>query len=69
MKLAKDVVNNQPSDATMATIVASLKSLHTTHIAFSVPMNSNVDFIARGNNPNPRTVDPVLDSNVRPVRI
>jgi len=57
MKLAKDVVNNQPSDATMATIVASLKSLHTTHIAFSVPMNSNVDFIARDNNPNPRTVE------------
>jgi hypothetical protein len=57
MKLTKDVVNAQPSEVTIAAIVASLKTLNLTHIAIAVPLNSNAEFLAHGNNPSPRTVE------------
>lgn len=57
MKLTKDVVNAQPSDATIAAIVASAKALNATHVAIAVPLDSNAEFLAQGNNPSPRTVE------------
>jgi hypothetical protein len=57
MKLTKDVVNDQPSDATIAAVVASLKTLNVTHIAVSMPMNSNAEFLAHGDHPSPRSIE------------
>lgn len=57
MKLTKDVVNNQPSDGQIASVVASAKSMHVTHVAFSTPIDSNSEFQQYGNKPSPRTIE------------
>lgn len=57
MKLTKDTINNQPSDSQIATVVTAAKSMNVTHVAFSVPLDSNSDFTQYGNNPSPRTVE------------
>jgi hypothetical protein len=57
MKLTKDVINNQPSDSQIAIVVAAVRSMHVTHVAFSVPLDSNGDFVQYGNNPGPRTIE------------
>lgn len=57
MKLSKDLVNNQPSDAFLLNLVTAIvNGFHPTHISISVPLDTNAAFIAQGNTPSPRTV-------------
>jgi hypothetical protein len=57
MKLSKDVINDQPSDDRIVSVVAAAKSMSVTHVAFSTPLDSNSDFLVYGNNPSPRTIE------------
>lgn len=58
MKNTKDVINAQPNDVFIQRNIAVLAdNFNLTHIGISIPMDSNADFIANGNNPNSRTVE------------
>ncbi len=63
MKLCKDTVNSQPSDTLIQNTINLVKNNFPglTHIAISVPLNSNADFVARGNKPSPRTPEAFTD--------
>ncbi|MCL5667019.1 MAG: PA14 domain-containing protein [Patescibacteria group bacterium] len=56
MKYTKDVMANQPSDAQIANLVATLKSLNVNYIALSIPMDPTADYPA-GSKPAPRTAE------------
>lgn len=56
MKLNKDTVKNQMSDADIARVVNTLATINVTHIAISPPMDETDDFISEGVAiPMPRT--------------
>lgn len=59
MKLMKDVVANQPSKALIDNILNLVKTSFpgTTHIAVSVPTNTNAEFQSHGTNPSPLSVE------------
>lgn len=63
MKLSKDVLNSQPSDTLFQNIVNLVKNNFpsVTHIAISVPLNSNADFTTHSNKPSPRTPEAFTD--------
>lgn len=63
MKLTKDTVNSQPSDALIQNTINLVKNNFpgVTHIAISVPINSEADFVAHGNKPSPRTPEAFTD--------
>jgi hypothetical protein len=63
MKLCKDTVNNQPSDTLFQNIINLVKNNFPgiTHIAISVPINSDSDFKAHENSPAPRTPEAFTD--------
>lgn len=63
MKLCKDTVNSQPSDTLIQNTINLVKNNFPglTHIAISVPLNSNADFVAHGNKPSPRTPEAFTD--------
>ncbi len=56
MKLTKDVLTNQPSDADIASVVNALSKLNVKYIAIAVPMDASVDYPA-SNKPAPRTAE------------
>jgi len=57
MKLCKDNVNNQLSDADILSVVTAIKNgIHPTHISLSVPMDTDAQFRAHGTIPAPRTI-------------
>jgi hypothetical protein len=54
MKFTKDTMRNQPSDAEIESVVDALvNSIHPTHIAIAIPMDSSNDY--PGQKPAPRT--------------
>lgn len=59
MKLSKDNVNNQISPSEIDQIFTIYKTNYPslTHIAIAVPLNSNDEFKAHGNNPSPLAVE------------
>jgi hypothetical protein len=63
MKLTKDTVNAQPSDTLIQNIINLVKNNFPgiTHLAISVPLNSDADFVAHGNKPSPRTPESFTD--------
>ena len=63
MKLCKDTVNGQPSDTLIQNILDLVKNNFpgVTHIAISVPLNSDADFVSHGNEPSPRTPEAFTD--------
>lgn len=63
MKLVKDEINNQPSDVLFQNIINLVKNNFpgVTHIAISVPLNSNADFVSHDNKPSPRTPEAFTD--------
>lgn len=63
MKETKDTVNSQPSDTLIQNTINLVKNNFpgVTHIAISVPLNSNADFVAHGNHPSPRTPEAFTD--------
>lgn len=63
MKLTKDVVNGQPSNTLIQNIVNLVKNNFpgTTHLAISVPLNSDADFVSHGNKPIPLTPEAFTD--------
>jgi hypothetical protein len=63
MKLCKDTINSQPSDTLCQNIINLVKNNFpgVTHIAISVPLNSNSDFTSHGNKPSPRTPEAFTD--------
>src|ERR1700687_243010 len=48
MKYTKDTLNNKPTDAQIAAIVSVVvNTIHPTHIAISVPLDDNSDFLQK----------------------
>lgn len=63
MKLTKDTISNQPSDLLIKNLV-NIPKVHypgTTHISFSVPLNSTSEFQSHGTTPKSRTVETLID--------
>lgn len=61
MKLTKDNINSQVSQNFVTSYCQFLaQNLNITHIAISMPLDSNADFIANGNTPGPLTVEQYL---------
>lgn len=56
MKKSKDTVTSQLTTAEKANLVARLATVGITHIAISVPMDIQSEFIAFGTTPSPRTI-------------
>lgn len=63
MKYTKDQVANQPNQVALANILAVVKNNFpgTTHIAFSIPLNSTAQFKQYGTTPSPLTVEAFTD--------
>lgn len=59
MKLTKDVVNNQLLASDIDQIIAIYKANYPTqsHMAISVPISPNADFLTHGNKPSPLPVE------------
>lgn len=58
MKETKDTVNGQPPDSDIMNLVTAIYGgLKPTHMAVSMPLDPQADFITNGNFPSPRTVD------------
>ena len=53
MKYTKDVMTNQPDDATIQNLVDTVAQMHPDYVAISVPMDSDADY--PGTKPGPRT--------------
>lgn len=57
MKLVKDNINGQPTDAQIQQVITSLvKVMKPTHIALAIPMDTDAQFRAVGSIPQPRTL-------------
>lgn len=63
MKLTKDTVNGQPSDTLFQNTINLVKNNFPgiTHLAISVPLNSDADFVNHGDKPSPRTPEAFTD--------
>ena len=63
MKWTKDQVANQPNQLGLTNILAVVKNNFpgTTHIAFSIPVNSTAEFEQYGTKPSPLTVEAFTD--------
>lgn len=57
MKKTKDTVTSQLTTEEKKSLVLCIRSTGATHIAISVPMDSNSQFTAVGTTPSPRTIE------------
>lgn len=57
MKKSKDTVNNQSTLADKQNLIARLATMGITHVAISVPMDTNVQMKAAGNTPSPLSIE------------
>ncbi len=56
MKLTKDNLTNQPSDAEIESILSALSPLHAKYVALSIPLDATTDY-PKTNIPAPRTAE------------
>ncbi len=56
MKKTKDTVQSQLTTAEKQALVSTLATLGITHIAISIPMDIQSEFVAFGSTPSPRTI-------------